>query len=67
MNFQDRAALKELDTKLDRLKHALEGLIPVWCTVDRRVKSLKNDIDQLESQRIKLQEGQLAFSFDLDF
>jgi len=57
--------LREIDEKLAKLRHLLQGLIPIWSQVDRKVMSLKSDIEHLEKQRLEVSQGQLQFdTFD---
>jgi len=60
--------LDEVTDKIERLKSSLEGIIPIWNQVDRKVKALKMQIDHLEQKKIDLMEGQSEFDFgNIDF
>jgi uncharacterized small protein (DUF1192 family) len=64
MNLQDKVRIEELERRATKNRHVLEGLIPVWNQVDRRVKDLQAEIQRCEDERMKLQQGQLSMSFD---
>jgi phage shock protein A len=57
--------IKELDFKLQKVKHSLEGLIPIWSQVDRKINSLRHEMKMLEDEKASLLQGQLRL--DLDF
>lgn len=60
--------LDEIEKKQERLRHTLEGLIPIWTQVDRRVKTLQFNIETLEKEAQLIKEGQTEMQFnDLDF
>jgi archaellum component FlaC len=58
--------LKEIDQELSKLKHSLEGLIPIWSQIDRRLHALKEKVRLLEEERFRINEGQLQFD-EFDF
>jgi hypothetical protein len=64
----EKHRLHDLEERLKRARHALEGLLPVWQTVNQRVRSLEDELRVLEDERLKIVQGQTAFAFeDLSF
>ncbi len=63
----DKHRLSKIEQRLSAARHTLEGLEPVYEQVSSRVRSLRNEIDTLEEERLKIQNGQLTMSFDFDF
>ncbi len=57
----EKKRLIEIETKIDTLKHIHEGLMPVFYTVDRKIKKIKQDIDVLEDEKSKIVQGQIMF------
>lgn len=63
----EKHRLSKIEQRLNVARHTLEGLQPVYDQVATKVRSLKNEIDTLEEERLKIQQGQLSMSFDFDF
>lgn len=61
---KEKHQLKVIEDRLSRLRHSLEVLVPLWSQVDRRMKSLQLEVQQLEEQRLKLTQGQMILNFD---
>lgn len=59
--------LAELDQKIEKARNTLEGMLPIYHQVDRKVKSLQLDIKCLQDQKDRILDGQLTLRFDLDF
>lgn len=59
----EKVRLAEIEDRLKKQRHVLEGLLPVWTQVDRRVKHLQNEIGTLEEERSTLLNGQTEFDF----
>lgn len=58
--------IRSLEERILKARHLLEGILPVWTQVDRKKKHLELEIDKLEEERLRLQEGQLNL-FRIDF
>lgn len=63
----EKHKLKEIEERLAKTRHTLEGIIPIWNQVDRRKRQLELDIKLMEDERLKLLNGQTVMRFDLDF
>ena len=61
----EKKRLGEIDAELQKLRHLLEGLMPIHMQVDRKVKHLELRIKFLENERLELSQGQLRI--DVDF
>jgi hypothetical protein len=64
-HFEKSQEIEQVEHKLVSVKSLLEGMLPIFHQVDRKVKSLQTQIHHLEQEKIKLSQGQLRF--DLDF
>jgi uncharacterized coiled-coil protein SlyX len=59
--------LKEIEFRITKLKHTLEGLIPIWTQVDRKVSSIKAELDRLEDEKCAIDQGQIEFDPEASF
>lgn len=64
MNLQDKHRLVEIEERLKRVRHSLDGIMPIWHQVKLKVQTSEAEISRLEEERLKLQQGQLALAFD---
>lgn len=53
--------LKEIEFRINKLNHILEGLTPIWSQVDKRIKGIKRDIEFLEDEKEAISGGQMYF------
>lgn len=60
----EKFRLADIEDHLKKKRHVLEGMIPIWNTIDRKVKSLQLEIEQLERERSELLHGQTTFDFE---
>jgi archaellum component FlaC len=67
MENQTERRLKEIEDRLKNVQHSLEGILPIWNQVDRKVKSLQAERERLENEKERLTQGELPFDLDLDF
>lgn len=51
--------LIQIDERMKALKHLIEGLMPVYMQVDRKIKALELEISLLEEERESISQGQL--------
>jgi hypothetical protein len=63
MSNAEKLRLSDIEDRLRKQRHILEGMIPIWSQVDRKVKSLQLEIERLEEERSKLVHGQTVFDF----
>lgn len=59
--FTEENEIKQVDSKIQSVKSLLEGMLPIYHQIDRKVRSLQNQIHHLEQERIKLSQGQITF------
>lgn len=64
MSAAEKNRLAQIEDRLKRARSSLEGLLPIWSQVDRKVKTLDSEIKALEDERLKIVQGQTAFAFD---
>lgn len=64
MQCNEKKRLKDIEDRLGRARQTLEGILPIHTQVDRKVRSLAQEIEQLEAERMKLLQGQFVMSFD---
>jgi hypothetical protein len=56
-----------LTLKIDRVKHALDELIPIYNVVCRKKMFLEQQIKILEAQKFDIEQGQMVFDNSVDF
>lgn len=66
MNFNDlqtkeKIRLAEIDMKLAKYKHTFDGFLPIFQSIDHKIKSIQIEIKELEDEKAKLTQGQLIF------
>lgn len=61
MTTKEEFRKRNIEATLKELKRAMSELLPVHTVTDRRVKSLKLNIDALEKELAKMRQGQLVF------
>ncbi len=66
MGTLENPEIKSLEKRLENLRHVLEGLLPIFHQVDRKVKSLQGQIADLE-RRIELERDGQQSLFENEF
>ncbi len=61
---QEKQRLVQIEVRLTSARHLLDGFLPLWTDLNRKVQGLRSEIDVLEEERLKLQEGQLTMNFE---
>jgi len=67
MESFEQIQIKSIDEKIKHLRHTIEGILPIWEQVDRRIQQLSLDIARLENERLNLANGQTELRFDVEF
>lgn len=62
MNDSEKSRLIEVEERLKKTRHLLEGIMPIFISINTRRKVLEKQLNDLEDERTKLVQGQMLLN-----